>query len=400
MKLTNGQLFWPETTDSFDVVNTVTRSHYDTIIIGGGMSGALCAYELTKRGLTVLVIDQRNFACGSTSANTGLLQYSNDIMLSDLIDQIGETEAVRFYNMCVEAMTDLTTLAKNLQHDTDYIERPSIYYASTDEDVPRLQRNYEALKKHGFAAEYWDETEMGKHLPFTKKAALKTYGDAEVNPVKFVQAVLMESNAQLLANCFVDQVESVDDIVRVTTSFGEFTASSVIHATGYETPVEGRRNGANINRSYVVVTEPVDLSSWYERALIWETAHPYLYMRTTVDNRVVIGGLDEEISTPPSEEKNAQHAETLLKKAASLFPHLDLKPAYIYGATFGESQDNLPFIGEHEMMRGQYYLLGYGGNGTVYSMIGAKILADLIQRIPNADAAIVKLGRPAGIDRI
>lgn len=93
-----------------------------------------------------------------------------------------------------------------------------------------------------------------------------------------------------------------------------------------------------------------------------------------------------------------QYAETLLKKAASLFPHLELKPAYIYGATFGESQDNLPFIGEHETMQGQYYLLGYGGNGTVYSMIGAKILADLIQQIPNADAEIVQLGRTAGID--
>lgn len=303
MKLTNGHLFWPDTAESFDIVNTVTRSHYDTIIIGGGMSGALCAYELTKRGLTVLVIDQRNFACGSTSANTGLLQYSNDIMLSDLIDQIGEAKAVRFYKMCVEAMTDLMELAKNLQHETDYIERPSIYYASTDEDVPRLKRNYEALTKHGFAVDYWNDVEISKHFSFAKKAALKTYGDAEVNPVKFVQAVLMESNAQLLANCFVDQAESVDDIVRVTTSFGEFTASSIIHATGYETLVEGRRNGANINRSYVFVTEPVDLSSWYERALIWETAHPYLYMRTTVDNRVVIVGLDEEIATPPSEEK-------------------------------------------------------------------------------------------------
>jgi glycine/D-amino acid oxidase-like deaminating enzyme len=398
MKLTNGQLFWPETTTEFETPTQSLNAHYDVIVIGAGMSGVLCAYELQKRGLAVLIVDQRTVAAGSTSANTGLLQYSNDIMLSELIEQIGEEDAVQFYRMCVNAMHELTDLAKSLRENTDYIERPSIYYASSDEDVPRLQQNYEALKKHGFAVEYWDEVEMGKHLPFTAKAALKTYGDAEVNPVKFAQAVCRASGAHVLPHCFVDDVESERHIVRMKTSAGEFTAKAVIHASGYEAPVEGKRHGAKINRSYVVVTEPIDVSSWYEQALIWETARPYLYMRTTVDHRMIIGGLDEEIATPPSEEKNAQHAETLLKKASSLFPQFDLRAAYIYGATFGESADNLPFIGEHETKRGQYYLLGYGGNGTVYSMIGSKILADLIEGKPNDDARIVTLSRPMGVD--
>lgn len=398
MKLTNGQLFWPDTTSAFEVPEQTLENHYDVIVIGGGMSGVLCAYELKQRGKRVLIIDQRTIAAGSTSANTGLLQYSNDIMLSDLIDQIGEEDAVQFYRMCVKGMAQLTALAKKLPDDTEYIERPSIYYASKDDDVPRLQQNYEALKKHGFAVEYWDEAEFGKHFPFTKKAALKTYGDAEVNPVKFVQAVCRASEAHVLPHCFVDDVDSEDNIVRVKTSAGDFTADAVIHASGYETPVEGERQGAQINRSYVVVTEPIDVSGWYEQALIWETARPYLYMRTTSDNRMIIGGLDEEIATPPSEEKNHQHAETLLEKASSLFPQFDLRAAYVYGATFGESIDNLPFIGEHDTKRGQYYLLGYGGNGTVYSMIGSKILADLIEGIPNDDARIVTLSRPMGVD--
>jgi glycine/D-amino acid oxidase-like deaminating enzyme len=69
------------------------------------------------------------------------------------------------------------------------------------------------------------------------------------------------------------------------------------------------------------------------------------------------------------------------------------KPAAIITAVFGESVDNLPFIGKHPTKDRIYYLLGYGGNGTVYSMLGSVILKDLILGRSNKDAEIVKLDR-------
>lgn len=76
-----------------------------------------------------------------------------------------------------------------------------------------------------------------------------------------------------------------------------------------------------------------------------------------------------------------------------LFPFLDIKVAFAWGAVFGESVDNLPFIGKHPTKDRIYYLLGYGGNGTVYSMLGSVILKDLILGRSNKDAEIVKLDR-------
>ena len=54
---------------------------------------------------------------------------------------------------------------------------------------------------------------------------------------------------------------------------------------------------------------------------------------------------------------------------------------------------NLPFIGEHLTKNNHYYLLGYGGNGTVYSMLGSIILRDLITGKRNEDAELVQLHR-------
>ncbi len=397
MNLTNGHLFWPTTTASFTVPKIKPKAHYDVIIIGAGMSGALCAYELTNQGYDVLSIDKRHIAEGSTSANTGLLQYSNDIMLVDLAEQIGEEDAVLFYRLCEQAMQDLTTLATSLSRNTDYIERPSIYYASTAEDVPRLQKNYTLLKKYGFEVAYLDRQALANEMPFEKEAALKTYGDAEVNPVKFVQALFSDAKHDIVEECEVTATYSEETQVRVETSKGTFHAKHVIHTTGYETPVVGKRIGAAIHRSYVVVTEPINEQLWQDEALIWETAHPYLYIRTTVDKRLIIGGLDEDIAVPPTDKAIQQHAEKLLKEARELFPSYDLKAAYAYGATFGESYDNLPFIGEHPTKKRQYYLLGYGGNGTVYSMMGAKMITSFIKGKEPVGAHIVRLSRTNGV---
>ena len=41
------------------------RIMYDYLIVGSGLYGAICAYELNKRGYKVLVIDKRNHIAGN-----------------------------------------------------------------------------------------------------------------------------------------------------------------------------------------------------------------------------------------------------------------------------------------------------------------------------------------------
>lgn len=380
MQLHHGSLYWPATTPPFvaEKINE-PRSHYDAVIVGAGMSGALTAHYLMQQGLTVAVLDKRNAGEGSTSANTGLLQYSNDIMLSELIEQIGERDAVQFYTLCYEAMQDLAKVATPLA--CDFVPRNSIYYASSAEDEPRLRDNFAALTKHGFPV---------KESNFNGRYALITSGDAEINPLKFVQALLDDAEQHgVHVFPYTEVTDSFvsDNGVRLHTSMGDFTADAVIYTTGYETLPVGKRVRAAIHRSYVIVTEPLDAPP---EAMMWETAIPYLYIRKTADNRLIIGGLDEDIATAPSEASIADHAEKLQQQAEQLLKR-DLPIAYSYGATFGESVDNLPFIGAHPTKAHHYYLLGYGGNGTVYSMMGAKMLAQLVKGETPVGAHLVDL---------
>src|SRR4029453_4779069 len=76
----------------------------DVVVVGGGISGALAAHHLTEPGVDTVVLEKRDIGYGSTSASTSLLQYEIDTHLHELIDMIGERDAVRSYQVCLEAL--------------------------------------------------------------------------------------------------------------------------------------------------------------------------------------------------------------------------------------------------------------------------------------------------------
>ncbi|WP_214627953.1 NAD(P)/FAD-dependent oxidoreductase [Paenibacillus agaridevorans] len=383
-----GSLYWPSTLHNPPSYPALTECETaQVVVIGGGMSGITCAWELISSGIDVILVEREIVAGESTSANTGLLQYCNDVMLSDLIGQIGRESAETFYVACSRAIDKLADIAASLPEDVGFRRRSSLYYASTEQDLPKLKQEYEALSSCGLRASYWTSDDIAAHFPFRKPGAIVTGGDAEVNPFRFVTLLAAQAVDKGLRIREYTEIVKHDSLAggrhRLHTGNGHYIdANHVIYAIGYEPEeLRGQLIKPDIGRSFVIVTEPVpDLSQWHERYMIWETARPYLYLRTTEDNRIIIGGLDEEDRNPlQSKQRRKEHSEKLLEKGKALFPELPLTIAYDWNATFGESEDNLPFVGEDPKWPGVYYTLGYGGNGTVYSLLGAELIRELIQ---------------------
>lgn len=401
-ELYTGNLYWPVTLSSTKEYSPLRQNKKTKVaVIGGGMSGVICSLSFVRNGLSTILLERGHVAGGSTSANTGLLQFSNDIMLCDLIDQIGENDANAFYRACKEAVDSLEETALSLPVDVGLIRRSSLYYASTEQDLPKLKREFEALKACGLDVEYWSPDEIASHFPFRKPGAIVTHGDAEVNPFQFVNGAAEAAVAEGLE--IYEQTDIVDHetiqngLHRLRTADGyEIEAEHVVYAVGYEPEeLRGQLIKAEINRSYALVTGiQSNLQSWFERFLVWETARPYLYMRTTIDGRVVVGGLDEEIEQPlHSAQGRKKHSEKLHNQLQALFPELQAPIEFEWSATFGESCDSLPFIGADPAWKNVYYCLGYGGNGTVYSMIASQLLCNLIRGEEHPLADIVKLDR-------
>ncbi|WP_373232618.1 NAD(P)/FAD-dependent oxidoreductase [Cohnella sp.] len=400
MRLHTGNMYWPSTfAGSIHYPPLLSKKKTRVAIVGGGMSGVLCGYLFAKSGIPAILIEQKTIASGSTSANTGFIQYSNDTLLSELTDSIGEQDAVSFYRSSNQAAQHLYTLIAGMRRKVHFKRRSSLYYASKAEDVPSMRKEYELLNKHGFGVFWWEEAQIAECFPFRRAAAIVTPGDAEINPYLFVQALAEDAQVyglEVFENTAMQAVEPTSEGYRVITSQGEIEAEQIVYAVGYiPEHAGGQWVRPTFSRSYAIVTDPISsLSDWHSRFMIWESARPYLYMRTTFDNRIIIGGLDENIRMPVRKDQELRkHSNELLSALKSLFPNLSPQIRYELCATFAGSEDGLPWIGEDPQRPGQHYCLGYGGNGIIYSMLGAEIIRDHLLGIYNPIAAIVRPDR-------
>ncbi len=128
--------------------------------------------------------------------------------------------------------------------------------------------------------------------------------------------------------------------------------------------------------------------------MIWETARPYFYARRTDDGRALIGGADTEFSTDHARDGLlGRKVEQLVARFKELFAQAELIPEYAWAGTFAETSDGLAYIGQPPGRPRANFALGYGGNGITFSMIAAKLIADLIAGRPNPDEAVFRFGR-------
>jgi len=384
-----GANYW-KTFDNGDTVWPALQHSLSThvLIIGGGMSGLLTALLLHQHNIDFVLVEAGELAGGSSSASTGLLQYSNDIMLYELRQQIGKEQADYYYRCCYDALQLLKTMIKSIEEDVgglQYQARSSLQLSTTTEDIAKLQQEYEALSSIGLLCELWDSEQLSQHFPFSRPNALVTHQDAEINPHLFViksAQFLMKHGQQLYEHSAVTGLSKLNSgRYRADINGVAIDAATVVHAVGYQyQQLQQLQLQLLLARSYVIVTEPIEnLDFWYERMLIWETARPYFYTRITDDNRIIIGGLDEPTSDVNWDQASvSEHSEKLLSYLQQLFPELDTRIAYQWNATFIETRDGLPYIGAHPQDPTQYFVLGYGGNGVVSSMLGAQYVADAI----------------------
>ncbi|WP_088067937.1 NAD(P)/FAD-dependent oxidoreductase [Gottfriedia luciferensis] len=401
MKTISGKLYWPSTyslsqTEQIRFKPLDEDEDCDYVIVGSGESGCLCAYFLSQTGAKVILLDKRNIAQGSTSANTGLLQYSNDKSLNSFINSYGKEKAVRHYQLCVEAIKGLEEMSKTIDIDPDFIKRKSLYFASDQDGKEKLELEFKVLKENGFNVERFTQSQIKEKFNFTKELALYTGADAEVNPYKCAHGLLlyaMKRGLKIYTESEVTSIIGVENGVQLfTKNKRNIRARKVIFAGGYESLEVKSEKNATLTSTFAITTQPIieDYHAWYENCLIWETARPYLYLRTTVDRRIIVGGLDEPTIIPEKRESLLFHKkEQLITKLVDLFPQYNkAKAEFYWTGAFGGTHSGLPMIRQYNEYPNCYFLMAYGGNGTVYSYILAKILKDLVTVGDHQDAHI------------
>ncbi|MDQ3015778.1 MAG: FAD-binding oxidoreductase [Bacteroidota bacterium] len=371
----------------------------DVVILGGGISGALCSWYLTHAGIENVVIDARSIGLGSTSASTGLLQYEIDTPLVRLAEITGRTNAVRAYLLGVDAIDQLADIASQVGYK-DFIRKPSLYYAALKTDIDFLKSEFAIRDQSGIEVEFLSGNDIQKDYGFKSEGAILSSQAAQVDPYGFTHAILqhvIDKGTTVYDRSPVDNIQEKRDGVNLKTKQGVMIrAKKIVYANGYEVSKMLSKKIVSLHSTYASISENPDTSPvyWKDNALMWSTASPYLYLRTTTDGRLIIGGRDENFFNPDKRDAHLKKKnEQLVKDFSKLFPHLSFLPEYSWAGTFGSTADGLPFIGAIREKPNSFFSLGFGGNGITFGLIGARMVTDMVLGKKNPDQKLFAFDR-------
>ncbi len=356
----------------------------DFVILGGGISGALIAHYLTAEGKECILIDGRTIGLGSSCASTSLLQYEIDVPLVTLQEKIGEAGAVRAYKWCEEAIFRLEDIASEIGFG-DFEKKASLYYAESAADLGLLEKEYECRKKAGFGVEWLTRPEIERQYAFSAPGGILSTSAAQTNAYTFTHSLLqynLKKGLQVYDRTLAVKISHEKDGVTIQTGDGRtIKARKLVYANGYESVNYIDKKIVELHSTYALCSEQMAPGEMILDAhtLLWSTGNPYLYMRTTADNRVMLGGRDEPFYDPEKRDKLLEKKTRALQQDYKKLFGKDLKMEFSWTGTFGSTQDGLPYIGPYEKLNHSFFALGFGGNGITFSLIAAEILSNTLK---------------------
>ena len=182
--------------------------------------------------------------------------------------------------------------------------------------------------------------------------------------------------------------------VELTTGF-KIKAKKIIYCIGYESKNLIKGNFVQLKSTFAMVSEQNDIvNKNFSNTLFWNTDDPYLYMRSTDDGRILMGGGDEDFRDPEKRDRLLNKKEKeILKIYQKVAPNQPFYTDFVWAGTFGETKDGLPYIGKHPKFKNSYFVLGFGGNGITFSVTGMEMASAFLKNKKHHLTKYFRFGR-------
>lgn len=402
MQLTNGNVFWTKKSEIKNIYPYLTKDIYcDVLVVGGGITGAITAYYLSKEGMNVVVAEKNIIGYGSTSASTALLEYAIDIDLYKLEKTLGTHNAKRVYELCLEAISDIENIDKEIGKKSDFRKRDSIYFTNKLMQRSSMVKEYEVRKKAGFDVSFIDQNSF---VNLNCGIITKNAG-ADIDPYKFTTELFEylnnKDNVKVFENTEVNDIKcNYDNVVCNTNNKFKIKADKLVFAGGIESLQHIKTNIVGLYKTFSIITKPLPKLNKLDTSFVMkDMCEPHHNVRFTKDNRVILCGEDTKMCDKMLNNNylkgiSKDKYERLNSCLNKIFHNIDNPEIeFAYGATFANTVDSLPIIDEIEDMPNCFCNLGYGGNGILFSVIGAKTLKDAVKGLYTKDMKMFRIKR-------
>ena len=327
----------------------------DVLVVGGGLAGILCAYELQKSGINCVLVEANRILCGVTNNTTAKITAQHGLIYNDIINKYGVDSAKMYLMAQQDAMKAYAELCKGI--DCDYNTQDAYVY--TTRDIGKLEREAAAYKQIGMKYEFCEKIE----LPIEVKGALKITNQAQFNPLKF--ALSLSDKLNIYENTMVIELLSGG----AKTNKGKILAEKTIIATHF--PFINKFGGYFLkmyqHRSYVLALQNAKIPNgmYVDEDIKGLSFREY-------DGLLLLGGGSHRTG------KKGGNWNELRSFANNKYPNS--KEVAFWSTQDCMTLDGIPYIGEYsKRLPNVYVATGFNKWGMTSSMAAAKILTNMIK---------------------
>jgi glycine/D-amino acid oxidase-like deaminating enzyme len=347
----------------------------DVCVIGGGITGVLTAYLLSKAGKDVVLLEKNRIGEGATGDTTAFLSQIIDTNLADLASTFGTVRAKQILESHRGAIDLVEKIIDDEGIECDFTRVPNFIYAAEASERDSLQEELGAGERLGLRIARGTGA-----LGFAHAGYIEVAEQAKFHPLKFIYGVLRAMpNVRVHEHAEVTAVEP-GPLKRVQTKRGAYVDAPWVVSATYEPYAEPTglffKKGMYITYMYEFETS-LDL----KEGIYEDLQNPYHYFRVDKSEgamRVIIGGEDHRYDVPVDASKNFQALHDYLERTFGSFYKIERQ----WRGPILEPIDGLAFIGPYKDER-MLYAFGFSGNGMTYAGIAAKMFCDAVMGEPN-----------------
>ncbi len=331
----------------------------DVLIVGGGLSGILCAYMLQKAGIHYTLIESKEICSGITKNTTAKITTQHGLIYDKIIKKYGLQSAKLYYKANSNAIKKYKDLCSELECS---FETQDAYVFSLNDDT-KIIAEVNAYQKIAVDAEFITQTP----LPFNIAGAVKLKNQGQIHPLEFLYKLSKNLNIKentklinLTPNC-------------AKTNNGKIKFNKAIIATHF--PILNKHGSYFLkmyqHRSYVIALKNAqNVNGMYVdhdlKGLSFRNYGDYL----------LLGGSSHRTG------KSSGAWSELEAFAKTHYPKATIE--YRWATQDCMTLDGIAYIGNYSKNTPNLYVAtGYNKWGFTTAMLAAEILCDLVQEKQN-----------------
>lgn len=377
--------YWLDSVEPLSLPKLHENISADVVIVGGGITGLTIAFNLSRDGYRVALVDDGNVGSGETGRTSAHLSTVLDHRYFELEKKYGARNTKLIAESHRRAIDFIELLQQNEQISCDFKRIPGYLFRHPTDDLDVLQKELEAATRAGLSVQRLDQVPGMQH---EKGDCLLFEQQARFHPLKYLYG-LCQAAIEKGARIFADTHAATIDTKGIVTSDGySITARHIVVATN--TPVNNKiamhlRQAAV--RTYIIGARVRKGS--VEDALWWDTGdqtkdgltQPYHYIRLQpydAEYDLLICGGEDHPTGSGKKTANETRYDTLEKWLRRKFSIEDV--VYRWSGQVMEPMDALACIGHNPGNEDNVYIItSASGSGLTYGVIAGMIIPDLIK---------------------